>query len=298
MEITSKQRRINEMTKCLMFYYSKGGTTEKVAKSIADGLTSAECTVDLYNIKDSELPSIKGYDLIGVGSPVYYYRPTFNILDTLKSLPDLDGIAYFSFVLYGTYRFDTDTIINKILTSKNAYQVGSYHCYGEDYFLGYLKRGYLFSPNHPTAAEIEEAKVFGREVMKNFKDNTPVNPDNKQKLKFINLVQRFSVNQWLSKNILSKNLKVNRDKCSSCGICVKECPTENIAMDENEYPTWGSNCILCLYCGLICPEEAITSPIDWILFKPFLDYNVQKALQDPDIDNIPIKLNKGQVERI
>ena len=41
------------MTKCLMFYFSKGGTTEKVAKSIADGLTSTGCKVDLYNIRDS-----------------------------------------------------------------------------------------------------------------------------------------------------------------------------------------------------------------------------------------------------
>ncbi len=286
------------MTKCLMFYFSKGGTTYKVAKAVADGLTSLECKVDLYNIKDSELPAIKGYDLIGIGTPVYYYRPTFNILDTLKSLPDLDGMAYFTFILYGTYRFDTDVIINKILSSKNAYQLGSYQCYGEDYFLGYLKRGLLFSPNHPTDTELEEAKVFGREVMNNFKDSITVNPDNKQKPKFINRILRFSVNQWLSENILSKSLKVNRNKCNSCGICIEECPTENISMDKDEHPDWGSNCILCLYCELTCPEEAITSPVDWVLFKPFLNYSAQKALRDPEIDNVPIRLSKGQVERV
>ena len=207
-------------------------------------------------------------------------------------------MAYFTFILYGTYRFDADVIINKILSPKNAYQIGCYHCYGEDYFLGYLKGGFLFSPNHPTAKELEKAEVFGREVIKNFKDNLPVKPDDKQKLKFINRIQRFSVNQWLSKNIFSKSLKVNRNKCNSCGICMEECPTKNISMDKDEYPAWGSNCILCLYCGLKCPEEAITTPIDWKLLKPFLNYNVHKALRDPEIDNVPIKLNKGQVERI
>lgn len=286
------------MTKCLMFYFSKGGTTEKVAKSIAEGLIGSECQVDLCNIKDSGVPDIKGYDLLGIGTPVYYYRPTFNILDNLRTLPDLGGMPYFTFILFGTYKFDTDISINKILSSKNAYQVGSYHCYGEDYFLGYLKRGALFSPNHPTAKELEEAEVFGREVMKNFKDNLPVKPDNKQKLKLINRFQRFSVNQWLSKNFLSKSLKVNRNKCNSCGICIEECPTENISMDKGDHPVWGNNCILCLYCALSCPEEAITTPIDWILFKPFLDYNVQKALKDPEIDNVSIKLHKGKVERL
>ena len=280
-----------------MIYFSLGGTTERVAKSIANGLTSANCKVDLCNIKDSEVPELKGYELLGIGTPVYYYRPTFNVIDTLNSLPDLKGMAYFTFILYGTYRFDTDIIINKILSSKNAYQIGCYHCYGEDYFLGYLKRGFLFSPNHPTSQELEKAEVFGREVISNYKNNLPVKSDDEQKPKVINRIQRFSVSQWLSNNIYSKNLKVNRNKCNSCGTCIEECPTENISMDKDDHPVWGSNCILCLYCALSCPEEAITTPLDWIIFKPFLDYNVQKALNDPEIENVPIKLNKGQVER-
>ena len=285
------------MTKCLMLYFSLGGTTGRVANSIANGLNSANCKVDLCNIKDSEVPELKGYELLGIGTPVYYYRPTFNVIDTLNSLPDLKGMAYFTFILYGTYRFDTDIIINKILSSKNAYQIGCYHCYGEDYFLGYLKRGFLFSPNHPTSQELEKAEVFGREVISNYKNNLPVKSDDEQKPKVINRIQRFSVNQWLSKNILNKFFKVNRNKCNSCGICIKECPTENISMDEDKHPTWGSNCILCLYCELKCPKEAISTPVNWLIFKPFLIYNVQKALRDPEIDNLPIKLIKGQVER-
>jgi len=286
------------MTKCLMIYFSLGGTTGRVANSIANGLTSANCKVDLCNIKDSEVPELKGYELLGIGTPVYYYRPTFNIIDTLNSFPDLKGMAYFTFVLYGTYRFDTDVFINRILSSKNAYQIGCYHCYGEDYFLGYLKRGFLFSPNHPTAKELENAEVFGLEVLNNYKNKLPVKPDNEQKPKVINRLQRFSVNQWLSKNILNKAFKVNRNKCNSCGICIKECPTENISMDKDGYPTWGSNCILCLYCEFKCPEEVISTPVNWLIFKPFLIYNVQKAIGDPEIDNAPIKLNKGQVKRL
>ena len=286
------------MTKCLIFYFSKGGTTEKVAKSIAEGLIGSECQVDLCNIKDSGLPDIKGYDLLGIGAPVYYYRLPSNVIDTLKSLPDLGGMPYFTFLLHGTYRFDTDVTINKILSSKNAYQVGFYHCYGEGYFIGYLKRGVLFSPNHPTLNELEQAEKFGKVVMTNFKNNKLVEPDNEQKPSFIYRFERFTTNQWLSKNLLSKTLKVNRNKCKPCGICIKECPTNNISEDADGYPVWGSNCLVCLYCELKCPKEAIHSAIDWMLFKPFLDYNVQKALSDPEIDNVSIKLNKGQVERI
>lgn len=286
------------MKNCLIIYFSQGGTTEKVAKSIMNGLLSSGCQVDLCNIKDSELPALEGYDLIGIGSPVYYFRPTFNIIDTVKNLPRLNGTAFFTFILFGTYSFDTDAYINSILTSKGAYQVGSYSCYGEDYFLGYLRRGAFFSPNHPTVKELEQAEAFGSVVMENYMNNNVVKPDAKQKPKAIYRFERFTTNQWLTKNILSKVFKVNHNKCNTCGICMKECPTSNISEDTDGYPIWGNNCIICLYCDLKCPEEAIRSAGSWLIFKPFIIYNVYKALKDPEIDNVPIKFSKGQVKRV
>ena len=286
------------MKNCLMIYFSQGGTTEKVAKSIANGLLSSDCQADLCNIRDSELPALEGYDLIGIGTPVYYFRPTFNIIDALKNLPQLKGIAFFTFVLFGTYRFDTDAYINSILTSKGAYHVGSFYCYGADYFLGYLRRGALFSPNHPTVKELNQAEAFGNVVMANFKNNNAVEPDKKQKPSAIYRFERFTTNQWLTKNILSKGFKVNRNKCNTCGVCMKECPTNNITEDNDGYPVWGNKCIICFYCDLKCPEEAIRSAGSWLIFKPFIMYNVYKALKDPVIDNVPIKLSKGQVKRV
>lgn len=109
-------------------------------------------------------PTAGGYDLIGLGSPVYMYRPPFNVLDYVQGLPDLKGLASFVFVLYGTYRGDTGTVLRHALTRKGAREVGYFHCRGADYFLGYLKQGTLFSPDHPTAEELAQAEGFGRDV--------------------------------------------------------------------------------------------------------------------------------------
>ena len=46
------------------------------------------------------------------------------------------------------------------------------------------------------------------------------------------------------------------DNCTSCGICEKVCPADNIKM-ENGRPRWMSKCQQCLACMQWCPQEAI-----------------------------------------
>jgi flavodoxin len=139
------------MSKSLIVYFSQGGTTARVAESIAVGLRAVEWQADLFNLKDGQPPEAGGYDLIGIGSPVYYFRPPFNVMDYVKSLPDLSGRASFVFVVHGTYRGDTGATIRRTLAHNGAREVGYLHCRGADYFLGYLKQGYFFSPSSPTA---------------------------------------------------------------------------------------------------------------------------------------------------
>jgi ferredoxin/flavodoxin len=45
------------------------------------------------------------------------------------------------------------------------------------------------------------------------------------------------------------------DSCTSCGLCEKVCPTNNIKLDGK--PTWGNNCTQCLACINRCPKKAI-----------------------------------------
>ena len=46
------------------------------------------------------------------------------------------------------------------------------------------------------------------------------------------------------------------DACITCGLCARECPMENIAMQDGR-PHWGRDCALCLRCYHRCPAKAI-----------------------------------------
>ena len=46
------------------------------------------------------------------------------------------------------------------------------------------------------------------------------------------------------------------ETCTSCGICVRVCPADNIEFREGK-PQWQHRCEQCLACLQWCPEEAI-----------------------------------------
>ena len=152
------------MPRILILYFSLSGSTARVAEAMAFGLRAKACRVDLCNLKDERPPRLDGYDLLGIGSPAYYFRPPFNVMDYLNNLPDFEGLPSFVFTLHGTYPGDAGNAIRKALEKKGSNVLGYFPCHGADLFVGYLKAGILFSPDHPNREELLQAEEFGRKI--------------------------------------------------------------------------------------------------------------------------------------
>jgi flavodoxin/NAD-dependent dihydropyrimidine dehydrogenase PreA subunit len=281
------------MPKTLIIYYSQGGTTEKVARAIGEGLSDKGHTVDFHSMIEGRTPDLEGYGLLGVGLPVYYFRPPFKVMDVLSELPDLNGLPVFVFLLYGTLYGDTGTVVRNALREKGGREAGYFVTKGADYFYGYIKRGYLFSPDNPTPLDLEGARSFGESVAERSAIGETIHTADDCPPPWVFRLERFLSNRWFTKWMYSRMFIVRKDQCGGCGLCVKLCPMSNITADENGRPVWGSNCILCLYCEMKCPNEAIVSPVSWPIFSPFMAYNVWKAKNDPSLEHVRVAQGKG-----
>lgn len=290
------------MPKALIVYFSQGGATARVAEAIAAGLQGAGYQIDRCNIRDARSSGIGGYDLFGIGSPVYYFRLPFNVPDYLRSLSPFHGLAAFTFLVHGTHCFDAGNALRRALSEKGAREIGQFRCHGPGYFLGNLEEGYLFSPEHPSLDELAQAEGFGREIADRVAGAPYAPPPYEARAPLIYRIERALVSRWLVRGVYSRLFKVDPAKCTTCGQCMEICPTRNIGKDDCGRPVWGRDCLYCQWCEMKCPEEAIASAFSRLpiraLARPFVRYNVHHWAREPGLDHVRVIQRRGETVRI
>lgn len=285
------------MSKVLIIYFSQNGSTEKIAKEIAVGLKKRNCDTTLINLLKNELKDISNYDIIGVGFPVYFFRPPSILMDFLKKLPLLNGKYYFVFKTFGSNPGAAANPVRKLLTKKGGREIGYATYMGEDYAYIYIKKGRLLCAGHPNKEELTNARIFGEDLIKNISEKN-YKKQKYEKLKgFAYKFEYLVTSNFMVKKMYSRFYKVDKNLCDSCKDCIEVCPCDNIKLDSKGYPKWGRNCIFCWHCELICPLKAIKSPADWMIFKPFINHSLKASDKNPMINIAEVEYKKGEIIR-
>lgn len=247
-----------------LVYFSQTGNTEKVARAVADGLTESGAEVEVLDILKTDPASMSAFDMIGIGTPVFYYRDPVIVERFVKQIPLAHDGHAFVFLTSGGHPCNTFFHMKKELSRRGFLTIDTYKCHGYDTYPAY--KGVDRFLGHPDEKELSSARAFGAQLLERSgrirQGETKLVPTFKRHWDRFGRLSIIFRNKRLSKLILPRKI-IDTEKCTKCGLCAKHCPVDVIEMDD--YPVFKSGCVHCYMCERVCPEEAIEC--DWTFIK-------------------------------
>lgn len=251
--------------KTLVIYFSQTGNTQEIAKCIAEGISNVTGQCDKVNLNGVDVKLLANYDLIGIGSPVFYYKEPFNVRDFIESLFDLKGQHWFVFCTHGNVIGNFFPSMNDLLKKKGAIVIGFFNSYANITVPFYPS--YSYTSGHPDEHDFNAARSFGEKIA--LRSPKIIN----QKSPLIPIPGPVSSEEWIKDaeiitpeylDQVSPKLTIDGDKCSLCHTCEESCPVQGIDI-EMEPPRIQQPCIYCWRCVNVCPTLAISANWDSIV---------------------------------
>ncbi|MBI5967283.1 MAG: flavodoxin domain-containing protein [Deltaproteobacteria bacterium] len=255
-------------TKCAIIYFSQTGNTKKVAEAICRGIRSASGQCDLLRIQDADIRNLTAYDLIGLGSPVFVFKPPINVSIFMSRMSALRGKPCFIFATHGGHPGNFMPAAAKILGRQGLVVIGTFDCDGD------VTRPFYPYPfwtgGHPDEIDLEMVANFGKEMIERSQRISLGEQVPLPQFEWLkdSLYYR-SVKVWDANKIRSKEfivaMTLDRMKCTypECHLCVDHCPMQAINLSVTPV-VFRKGCISCLFCEKICPTGAIEINGDFI----------------------------------
>lgn len=109
------------------------------------------------------IESLKGYDLIGFGSGIYFGRFHASMLKLAKSLPDMGSKKAFVFSTHGNKAKGWNNGFIKLLSGKGFNVIGDFECQGFDTWGPFKLIGGM-GKGHPDEQDLNEATAFAEKL--------------------------------------------------------------------------------------------------------------------------------------
>jgi flavodoxin/Fe-S-cluster-containing hydrogenase component 2 len=251
--------------KSIIIYYSQTGNTREIAHAIHRGLGQVAEHCDIIPLKKATYEDLQNYDLIGMGSPIWFAE-TPNITLWLDGIPYQDGKHAFFFSTHGTGPRLYAPIMARKLTMKDFTVIGWNDWYGGNQV---ESAPAWFTDGHPDEIDLKEAEAFGVEmgersqrIASGEKGLIPSLPEMPAPsfqvldllLRAVHKIPGFS---------LHGRFAYNPEKCTypRCRVCVDNCPMGYIdfSVEPRKFGQEGDQCNTgCRFCEMICPTGAIT----------------------------------------
>ncbi|AKA70552.1 EFR1 family ferrodoxin [Clostridium scatologenes] len=241
------------MKSVIIYYFSGTGNTELVKNMIEKGLSNNEYDVTVVKIEDVLKKKLKieveKYDLVGIGSQVIGFGVPNIVNDFVKVLPKTKGKKVFIFRTAGgvvpkNYNC-SKPMIRKL--SRKGYKV-----FYERIFS--IASNWIIKFDDQIVKKLYEATSKKAEIM-----CREIISGKERRLKIgigLKAVMEFAI--FASSRLIpltGKDLTISKE-CVHCGLCIKNCPVENIYEKKGKIK-FGLSCNGCMRCVYSCPKVAI-----------------------------------------
>jgi ferredoxin/flavodoxin len=242
--------------RALVLWYSQTGQTRRYARLIGCILKGKGLAIDVRDMQEFDKNGLTNYDLIIVGTPVFYYDTPANVREWLEIIPSIQGTPVAAFVSFGGpegNQHNASCHILNLLADKGGVPVG------RDAFrnIPSYPTPKWNSPNQisgqylPNAATFDQVRHFTTDILERIKHGETVSVNYefafREGLRALPLV-------WLNKKAISKHT-VDTQKCIGCQTCARKCPTK--AINPSRQMVDRDKCLACFGCLNNCPAEAV-----------------------------------------
>lgn len=270
----------------LLIYYTGTHNTRFLSNQLKERLVKDGHQVEMVEIKCDTMPvDTSKYDFIGLSYPIYGFNAPRPFNKYLRRLKFESNQKYFIYKNSGevlAMNNPSSRVPKRIMRHHKCKFVGEYH-----YVMPY--NIHFRFPNE----FVKEALKYNEKLMNIMIYNLNKGILYKPKNNIIYQIGSFFVSiQKIGGNVNSFFYKVDHEKCLKCGLCVKNCPHNNVRI-ENGKVKFSHHCDMCMACSFFCPSDAIKIGFleGWHVNG---DYHLDKIINDKTInDSFISKDTKG-----
>lgn len=262
--------------KCLLIYYTGTFNTRYVSQRLKEKMEAAGYEVDLYEINplNTEQLDFSGYDLVGLGYPIYGYNAPWPFLKFIRHQKFPKGLRAFIYKNSGETEKVNDAsslFVWRKLKRSHVIIENEYH------FMMPYNIHFPFDERLVKEILMMDEKLYDILVH----EVTHHIPNIKRYKLWHKIVTRVVSIQFIGGDVNSFLYSVDEDKCSHCDLCIKRCPTQNIFRDKDGKVRFHHHCLMCMRCSFYCPNDAIN-----IGFLQSWGWKVNKGCKGYDFEKI------------
>jgi len=245
--------------RALVLWYSQTGHTERYGRLLARRLERLGMKVESSELRRFDVKGMGDFDLIVIGSPVYYYDTPDCVKAWTRCLPELKGTPVAAYVSFGGpegNQHNAACSILQLLVEKGGVPVGARAFMNMSAFpLSWSEKEVhektWMSRHLPDEETYDRVREYAVHLAIQVKEGSVA--EFSRRLTIREVSTWFGPIWWTKKFV--RDHSIDQKKCIQCGTCVEKCPAG--AIDLPAFEVDRDACVLCFGCINNCPAQAV-----------------------------------------